>query len=212
MSVRTEASLEPLQPVADALFAEHPDLAALCVSWEAERRGDRWTRGWGIWPSGGRNGWTDPEPPPPHLSHLALVERFGARLLPGEQAPRGVRHVLLLAPGLAMACEEDGLDGLRLRRLRLWSAEARPGVPLLLPRAVALPLLRATAAGVRFLPGEGSAHARLEAACRLPAARARGWLSARAGGAGVALAVGGPWVVACAARSRAVIGITLGLF
>jgi hypothetical protein len=110
-----------------------------------------------------------------------------------------------------MVCEEEGMGGLRLRGLRLWSAEARPGVPLMLPRAVALPLLRAAAAGVRSLPGEESAHARLEAACRLPAARARRWLSARSGGAGVVLSVGGPWVVARAARSRAVLGIAMDL-
>jgi hypothetical protein len=63
---------------------------------------------------------------------------------------------------------------------------------------------------MRFLLGEGSAHARLDAACRLPAARAHRWPSAQAGGAGVMLAAGGPWVVACAARSRAVIGIARG--
>jgi hypothetical protein len=210
MSIQHEPSLEALRPLGDALFAASPDLAALCVSWETERRGDRWTRGWGVWPSGGRSGWTDPEDPPPRLPRLVLVERLGARLLPGDRAPRGGRHVLLLAPGLAMVCEEEGVGGLRLRGLRLWSAEARPGVPLLLPRAVALPLLRA-AAGVPSLPGEESAHARLEAACRLPAARARRWLSARSGGAGVMLSVGGPWVVARAARSRAVLGIAMDL-
>lgn len=207
MSHRTEARPDGLRPAADALFAALPDLAALAISWEAERRGDRWTRGWAAWPQGGRGSWAEPEDPPPRLPRAAVLERLGARLLPGERAPRGGRHILLLAPGLALFCEEEGLGGLRLRRLGLWEGSARPGVPLALPKMVAGPLARAVADGLRTLPGEESAHARLEAARRLPAARARRWLSARAGGAGVAFDAGGAWIVARAQRSRAVLGL-----
>jgi len=207
VSVRPEPVLDALRPAADLLFAAAPGLAALSVAWEAERRGERWARAWGAWPAGGSGSWADPEDPPPRLPRLAVLERLGARLLPGERAPRACRHVLLLAPGLALLCEEEGLGGLRLRHLRLWTAEARPGLPLALPRSVAGPLARAAAAGVRSLPGEESAHARLEGARRLPAARARRWLLARAGGEGIALASGGPWIVVRAQRSRAVLGI-----
>lgn len=207
MSVRPEAVLDTLQPAADFLFAAAPSLAALSVAWEAERRGERWARAWGAWSTGGAGSWADPEDPPPRLPRLALLERLGARLLPSERASRACRHVLLLAPGLALWCEEEGLGGLRLCHFRLWTAAARAGVPLALPCWVAGPLARAAAAGVRSLPGEESAHARLEGARRLPAARARRWLLSRAGGDGVAISRGGPWIVVRAQRSRAVLGI-----
>jgi hypothetical protein len=129
MSARTEASLEPLQPIADALFAEHPDLAALCVSWEAERRGDRWMQGWGIWPSDGRNGRTDPEAPPPHLSHLALVERSARVCCLASDAARG--------PSCPASGSRSG-DGMRGRWPgRLVAPQATPLVGRSAPRRAA---------------------------------------------------------------------------